>query len=103
LADFLLVLFLDDDLRADDLLDDDFLRGDDFLRDDDFLLEDFFDGTLPPSRRASESPMAIACFRLFTVFPERPLFNVPRLRSCIALRTLLCAFLPYLAMHTSAG
>jgi hypothetical protein len=59
---------------------------------------DFFAGTLPPARRASDSPIAIACLRLFTVFPERPLFNVPRLRSCIAFFTLLCAFFPYLAI-----
>ena len=93
-AAFLLVLFLEWDFPADDRFDDDFF-------DEDFLRDDFFAGTLPPSRRASESPMAIACLRLFTVLPERPLFSVPRLRSCIALRTLLCAFLPYLAMQTS--
>jgi hypothetical protein len=29
-------------------------------------------GTLAPSRRASESPIAIACFRLVTFLPERP-------------------------------
>jgi hypothetical protein len=46
-----------------------------------------FRGTLAPARRASESPMAIACLRLVTFFPERPLFKVPRLRSCIALLT----------------
>jgi hypothetical protein len=34
-------------------------------------------GTFFPSRRASESPIAIACFRLFTFLPERPLFSVP--------------------------
>src|SRR5262245_24690140 len=33
------------------------------------------DGTLAPRSRASESPMAIACFRLFTARPERPDFN----------------------------
>ena len=31
-----------------------------------------FDGTLPPARRASLSPMAMACLRLFTFLPERP-------------------------------
>jgi hypothetical protein len=36
--------------------------------------------------------------RLVTRFPERPLRSVPRLRSRIALRTLRCAVLPYLAM-----
>ncbi len=61
----------------------------------------FFAGTLPPALRAFESPIAIACFRLFTVLPERPLFNVPRLRSSIAFPTSLAAFLPYLAMPSS--
>lgn len=41
-------------------------------------------GTLPPARRASDSPMAMACLRLVTFLPERPLRRVPRLRSCIA-------------------
>jgi hypothetical protein len=62
---------------------------------------DFFAGTLPPARRASDSPIAIACLRLLTVFPERPLFNVPLLRSCIAFLTLLAAFFPYLAIWLS--
>ena len=31
-----------------------------------FLLLDFFRGTLAPFARASESPMAMACSRLFT-------------------------------------
>src|SRR5690606_24497633 len=51
-----------------------------------FFVEDFrlrF-GTFAPARRASDSPMAIACLRLVTFFPERPLFSVPRLRSRMA-------------------
>jgi hypothetical protein len=80
-----------------------FLAGD-FFFEDDFFDEDFFAlGTFAPALRASESPMAMACLRLFTFFPERPLFNVPSFRSCIADATLLCAFLPYLAMRTSIG
>jgi hypothetical protein len=59
---------------------------------------DFLRGTLPPARRASERPIAIACFRLVTFLPDRPLFNVPLLRSRIALLTFSCAFFPYLAM-----
>jgi hypothetical protein len=55
-------------------------------------------GTLAPSRRASDSPIAIACLRLLTVLPERPLFNWPRFISCMARLTLLLAFLPYLGM-----
>jgi hypothetical protein len=95
--------FFELDLRDDDLLDADFLVVDffdeDFFALDffelDFFEEDFFDGTLPPSRRASDRPMAMACLRLFTFFPELPLFNVPRLRSCIAFSTLSDAFFPY--------
>ena len=85
-----------DDLRAgffpvfrDDflaVLPDDFFAvfRDDFfavLRDD--FLADFF-GTLPPARRASDNPMAMACLRLVTFLPDPPLRNVPVLRSCIA-------------------
>ena len=56
-------------------------------------------GTLPPARRACERPMAIACLRLFTRLRERPLRNVPRLRSRMARSTFLDAFLPYFAIE----
>ena len=62
-----------------------------------FLRELFLRGTFAPFFRASESPIAIACLRLFTL-PPRPLFprrNVPLLRRRIALSTLLLAPLPY--------
>jgi hypothetical protein len=78
--------FFDDDLRDVRFLDEDFLRDDD-LR-----------GTLPPARRASERPIAMACFRLVTFLPDRPLFNIPRLRSCIAFSTFCDAFRPYFAI-----
>ena len=39
--------------------------------------------------------MAIACLRLFTFLPERPLFSVPALRFFIARPTLADAFLEY--------
>jgi hypothetical protein len=55
-------------------------------------------GTLPPARRASESPIAIACLRLVTRLPDLPLRSLPRFISCIARFTLRDAFLPYLAM-----
>ncbi len=42
-------------------------------------------GTLAPFSRASLSPIAIACSRLFTFRPLRPLFSVPFLRRRIAL------------------
>jgi hypothetical protein len=62
------------------------------------LAEDFLLGTLPPDRRASDNPIAIACFRLLTLLPDRPLFRVPRFRSPIARLTFFDAVLPYLAM-----
>src|SRR5437588_12040990 len=65
---------------------------------EDFFFEDFFFGTFPPSLRASDSPMAIACFLLVTFLPDLPLFSVPSLRSCIAFLTFFCAFLPYFAI-----
>ena len=64
----------------------------------DFLREDLFRGTLPPSLRACDSPIAIACLRLLTFLPDRPLFNAPLFRSRIARLTFWDAFLPYLAM-----
>ena len=64
--------------------------------EDDFFDEDDFFGTFPPARRASERPMAIACFRLFTFLPELPLLSVPLFRSCIARSTFFEAFLLYL-------
>jgi hypothetical protein len=51
----------------------------DALREDDLRL-----GTFAPERRASDSPMAMACLRLLALFPDRPLFNLPLLYSCIA-------------------
>jgi hypothetical protein len=69
-----------------------------FFELDFFFDELFFGGTLPPSFRASESPIAIACFLLVTFLPDRPLFSVPSFRSCIAFSTFLEAFLPYLAI-----
>jgi hypothetical protein len=54
-----------------------------------------FFGTFAPAALASESPIAIACFRLLTLRPERPLFNVPALRFFIARSTVLDAFLEY--------
>ena len=48
------------------------------------LEEDFFLGTFAPLLRASESPIAIACLRLVTFLPLRPLFSLPLFFSCIA-------------------
>jgi hypothetical protein len=68
---------------------------------DDFFeipLDFFFGGTFAPFFRASESPIAMACLRLFTVppFPPGPDFNWPRFSLCIAFSTLLLADLLYL-------
>ena len=67
---------------------------------DELRYLDFFLGTLAPFFRASESPMAIACFRLLTVPPLPPLpdFSVPLFFRCMALLTLLPAAFPYLAI-----
>jgi hypothetical protein len=109
LLDLRLVDFLLGDLRLLDfrLLDfllEDFLVADfrvlDFLLAD-FFLADFFEGTFAPASRASDKPIAIACFLLFTVLPEPPLFNLPRLRSCMARFTFSPAFLPYFAIALS--
>jgi hypothetical protein len=96
-ADFFDVDFFDevDFFEELDFFDDDFFAVD-FFEDEDFFDEDFFDGTLPPSRRASESPMAMACLRLVTFLPERPLFSFPRFISCMFSSTLSDAFFPYL-------
>ena len=53
----------------------------------------FFLGTFAPFLRASESPMAIACLRLFTLppLPPGPDFSVPCFFRRIALSTVLPA------------
>src|SRR5207253_518434 len=63
-----------------------------FLPDDD-RADDFRAGTLAPFFLASESPIAIACLRLFTVppWPDLPLLSVPFFRRRIALSTVLLA------------
>ncbi len=91
-----------DFFRDDDFFAVDLFRLDPFFAVDffavDFRLDDFFRldlrGTLAPSSRASESPIAIACLRLVTLRPL-PLFSVPRFRSCIARATFLLALRPY--------
>jgi hypothetical protein len=64
-----------------------------------FLLEadDLRRGTLAPFSRASLRPIAIACFRLFTLRPD-PLFRVPFLRRRIADLTFFEADRPYFAI-----
>ncbi|HUB18655.1 MAG TPA: hypothetical protein VL990_08470 [Acidobacteriaceae bacterium] len=55
-----------------------------------------FFGTLAPAFRASDNPIAIACLRLVTFLPLRPLFNVPIFFSRIARATFFAAPAPYL-------
>ena len=57
---------------------------------------DVFFGTFLPLALASDSPIAIACLRLLTFLPERPLFRVPALRFFIARSTSVDAFFEYL-------
>jgi hypothetical protein len=59
---------------------------------------DVFGGTLAPSRRASESPIAIACLREVTFLPERPERSLPCFFSRMDRSTFSDAFLPYLAI-----
>src|SRR5687767_2534204 len=73
----------------------DFFAADFFAAD--FFAADFFAGTLAPSFLASESAMAIACFRLVTFCPL-PDFNFPFFFSCITVSTLSWAFLEYFVM-----
>lgn len=71
-------------------------RPDVELRDVERPDEDFGGGTLAPFSRASDSPIAIACFRLVTrpPCPAFPRFSVPRFLRCIALSTDLEAASP---------
>jgi hypothetical protein len=55
-------------------------------------------GTFAPFLRASDKPIAIACLRLFTVFPLPPDLSVPFLRLRMALATRFDAALPYLRL-----
>jgi hypothetical protein len=62
---------------------------------DDFLVADFFFaggfGTFFPAARASDNPIAIACFGFVTFLPLRPDFSLPRFISCISRSTDLLA------------
>jgi hypothetical protein len=77
-------------------------RGD--LQSTPTQLDLFFLGTLAPFFLASDNPIAMACFLLFTLppFPPFPDRKVPLFLRCIALFTDLPAAFPYLAMDTSS-
>src|SRR5450756_1781588 len=64
-----------------------------------FFFAAFF-GTFLPAALASDKPIAIACLRLLTFLPERPLFKVPALRFFIARPTLADAFFEYFRAMT---
>jgi hypothetical protein len=57
---------------------------------------DAFFGTFLPFALASDKPIAMACLRLLTLRPERPLRKVPALRFFIARSTSADAFFEYL-------
>jgi len=100
-ADFFDAGFFDADFFDADFFDADFFDADFF--DADFFDAAFFGGTFAPARRASDSPIAIACLRLLTFLPEPPLRSVPSLRSCMTFLTFACAFFPYFAMSLLRG
>jgi hypothetical protein len=90
--------FAGDQRLRDDFFAELFFEGpffEELFLDELFFAADFFFGTFAPSLRASDSPMAIACFRLVTFLPLRPLFSVPLFFSRIARATFFCAFGPY--------
>jgi hypothetical protein len=62
-----------------------------------YFLDFFFFGTFAPFLRASDSPIAIACFWLVTFLPDLPLLSVPFFFFLTARLTELLAFLLYLA------
>ena len=85
---------------------DDFFAGDlrvvlflgaDFFFAVFFRADVFFRGTLAPSLRASDNPIAMACLRLVTFLPL-PLRRVPRFFSRMTSSTFSPALLEYLAI-----
>jgi hypothetical protein len=96
LADFFAEDFFADDFFVEDFFAEDLLAADFFA--EDRLADDFLAGTLPPARRASDNPIAIACLRLVTFLPVLPLRSVPSFLSCITFSTFSDAFLPYFAI-----
>ena len=55
-------------------------------------------GTLAPFSLASDNPMAMACLRLITFLPLLPLRKVPFFLRRMALSTVFCDFIEYLAI-----
>jgi hypothetical protein len=97
LDDFFRDDFFEDERFDEDFFDDDFFFDADFFDDDFFFDADFLRaGTFAPFFRASDSPIAIACLRLFTLppLPPRPLLSEPDFRFFIARFTDLPAAFP---------
>ena len=92
--------FLSADLRGVDFFAPFFL-GAAFLFAAPFFAAPFFLGTLAPSLRASDKPIAIACFREVTFFPLRPLLSFPLFISCIVSSTFSPALFEYFAIKNS--
>jgi hypothetical protein len=59
-------------------------------------IQPLFAGTFFPALRASDNPIAIACFLLVTFLPLRPLFNFPCFIARISRSTLFPAAGEYL-------
>ena len=66
-----------------------------------YLLLLRFAGTFFPFLRALDSPIAIACLRLFTL-PPLPLLAVPRLYRCISFLTSVPELREYLRVRLFA-
>ena len=84
-ARFFVAVFFADDFFAV-FFDDDFVAA-------AFFALFFFGATLAPDRRASLSPIAMACFGFLTLGPFfDPECSSPRLYSRITFATFFCAF-----------
>ena len=94
-----------DERSPDELLDDWMISSpaaEPTSSDWTYFFDRFF-GTLAPFLRASESPIAIACFLLLTFLPDLPLFSVPGLRFFMARPTFFDAPLEYLLFFCFLG
>jgi len=65
-------------------------------REQALTIQPFLAGTFFPALRASDNPIAIACFLLVTLLPLRPLFNFPCFIARISRSTLFPAAGEYL-------
>jgi hypothetical protein len=80
----------DDERRAVERPEDerrDEERREEELRDREDVFEELLEGTRAPELRASDKPIAIACFGFVTFFPDRPERSFLRFISCMARST----------------